>query len=116
VLLRKKLAVLLATALLLVIGLIFSAPAFAERGGSPNEKACRGQTVSTLSRIGLPPPEVAGYIGEPNAGGFLSEVKNGDVVVFLTSGAHLGCGDQMLSQAELRGALIQERPIPHGRN
>ena len=114
--LRRKLSVLLATALLLAIGLVFSAPAFAERGGTPNEKACRGQTVSVLSRIGLPPPEIAGYIGASNAGGFLSEVKNGDVVVFLTSGAQLGCGFEMLSQAELREALIQERPIPHGRD
>ena len=115
--LRKRVAVLVAAAVMLLSMLAATAPAFAEQGGTPNGKACRGQTVSILNRAGLTPPEVSKQLRFENSGKFNSEVRDGSLEVELNAGGDpVGCdfAHLMRSQAEVREALIEEEPIHHG--
>ena len=113
----KRLAVLVVAAMMMLSVFAAAAPAFAEQGGTPNENACRGQTLSILNRAGYTPPEVTKGLRYPNPGEFNSEVRKGDIEVFLNAGgAPVGCdwAHVMRSQAEVREALIEEEPIHHG--
>ena len=113
----KRLAVLVAAAMIVLSMFAASAPAFAEQGGTPNENACSGQTLSILNRAGYTPPEVTKRLRYPNPGVFNDENRRGDIEVFLNAGgAPVGCSwaHVMHSQAEFREALKEEEPIHHG--
>ena len=82
--LRKKLTVLLMAVMMLVVS---AAPAMADKGGVPNEKACHGQVVKTENQLGTTPHEGAQQLGLNNAGEVNKGVKSGDIV----SDTGLGC-------------------------
>ena len=112
--LGKRLAVLVAMALMLAM--MAASPAFADKGGIPNGKACQGQTVSILNRVGETPPENTDTLWFPDPGFFHYKVNKGSVEFRFDSGGRwIGCSfPPLYSQAEIRATLVHERPIPHG--
>ena len=80
-LLRRRLAVLVATASLVVMMLVAMAmPTFADEGGVPNERACHGQVVKTESQSGNTPHEGVQQLGLNNAGELNKGVKSGEII------------------------------------
>jgi hypothetical protein len=100
VLLRRRLAVLVAAAMMVASMLAFSAPTFADKGGTPNAKACHGQAVSAANRIeGVTPHEAVQFLNahnpeQPpleNAGEFNKLVKEGVIEYETPSGEVISC-------------------------
>ena len=73
----KRLMVLLAA--LLVMASFSVVPAFADKGGTPNDKACHGQIVKAENQNGTTPHEGAAQLGVSNAGEVNKLVKSGEV-------------------------------------
>jgi hypothetical protein len=77
--LRKKKAVLVAMVLMLATMVAMAMPAFADKGGVPNEKACHGQVVKAENQLGTTPHEGVDQVGVDNAGELNKLVKSGEV-------------------------------------
>ena len=72
---KRRLIAVAVAGLLLTSG---GGSALADRGGVPNANACLGETVSTESRAGAPPPAGAEQLGLDNAGELLRAVRRGE--------------------------------------
>jgi hypothetical protein len=80
-LLRRRVAVLVAAASIAVMMLVAMAmPTFADEGGVPNERACHGQVVKTENQIGTTPHEGVAQLGLNNAGELNKGVKSGVII------------------------------------
>jgi hypothetical protein len=80
-------SVLVMAALVLAMAM----PAFADKGGVPNEKACHGQTVKAGNQKGVTPAEGAQGVGVNNAGELNKGVKSGDFFVESPGGEVHNC-------------------------
>ena len=74
---RRILSVLTVAALMAAMMVITALPAFADKGGAPNDDACHGQIVSSLASGGITPPEAAEGSSPPreNAGEYNKDIK-----------------------------------------
>jgi hypothetical protein len=67
---RRIFSVLAVAALMAAMMVTTALPAFADKGGVPNENACHGQNNKALNSFGLTPPETAQLFGFDNAGDY----------------------------------------------
>ena len=88
----RRIGSVLAIAALMSALLVATAlPAFADQGGAPNEKACHGQVIHTLARLGAPPPFYAEFFDLANAGEFNKGVKEGEIPIHRAEVGLLHC-------------------------
>jgi hypothetical protein len=79
----KRIIMMLTVALVVAALIVAMAmPAFADKGGVPNEKACHGQVVKAENQLGTTPHEGVDQLGLNNAGELHKEVKSGAVGSF----------------------------------
>jgi hypothetical protein len=76
---RRILLVLTVALVMAAMMVAVAAPAFADKGGIPNENACHGQFISTAAQLGFPPPIGAELSGLENAGQLNKRVKEGQI-------------------------------------
>jgi hypothetical protein len=75
----KRIVSLVVVALVMAaMMLVMAMPAFADKGGDPNEKACHGQVVKTENQLGNTPAEGVEQVGVNNAGELNKGVKSGE--------------------------------------
>jgi hypothetical protein len=76
----RRIILLLSVATLMAVMLVAMAmPAFAAKGGVPNEKACVGQVLRAENQLlGITPHESAEEFGLNNAGEILKGIKSGE--------------------------------------
>ena len=89
----RRIILLLAVATLMAVLLVAMAmPAFAAKGGVPNEKACLGETVKAENQLGNTPQEGVQQLGLNNAGELIKGVKSGELASFNPeTGEFIGC-------------------------
>ena len=92
----RRIILLLSVATLMVVMLVAMAmPAFAAKGGVPNEKACLGAALHAEVKMGNTPPvsrEVAQQLGLNNTGELIKLIKSGEIHSFNPeTGEIVGC-------------------------
>jgi hypothetical protein len=88
----KRIIMVLTVALVVAAMMVAMAmPAFADKGGNPNEKACHGQTLKTANQEGDTPAEGVEQLGLNNAGELNKGVKAGEIVYTTDEGEVVGC-------------------------
>ena len=89
---RRIILVLSVATLMAVMVVAMAMPAFAAKGGVPNEKACLGETVKAENQNGTTPHEGVQQVGLNNAGELLKGVKSGVIGgVNPETGEPIGC-------------------------
>ena len=77
---RRIISVVVVASVMAAMMLVMAMPAFADKGGDPNEKACHGQVVKTENQLGNTPAEgVEQVVGVNNAGELNKGIKSGQI-------------------------------------
>ena len=85
---RRLLTVFVVMAVMAALAAAMAVPAFADKGGEPNENACQGQINSILNtRYGTNPKEAADLLGQRglstgNPGDYEKQIRKGDFGTF----------------------------------
>ncbi len=76
---KRIVSVLAVMALMAAMLVAMAMPAFADKGGVPNEKACHGQVLKQENQMGTTPHEGVDQVGVDNAGELNKLAKSGEV-------------------------------------
>ena len=79
---RRIILVLVVATLMAVLLVAMAMPAFAAKGGVPNEKACLGQIFRAENQMGNTPQEAVQPLGLNNVGEVVKGIKSGALESF----------------------------------